>query len=378
MKNFVFIGLTLLLSATSFASRVEFHQDSIPTKNQDRFDWNAHFRIRAEGDFDNEEFQRIRGRIRARIGASYKLTPQLLVSARLSTAAGNDDQNTPYLDFNSDFAQAAIVMDRVFLRYSFLPGKRLDLFVGKFQEPIYRGEIFTEFVWDMDVHPEGIGLAYKEKLIPGWNLDLYGGFYFLSQIQKNNSQYLSRLQMHTAYELSKVLSQKVSVTLHKFSGIKGTSYNTLHHSGGVQNSVVKSSGHGEAEYVYDYNTLQLQTALSWKLNKWPVVLEYTFLRNLSITNNDINSGYYTGIILGPSNPGQFNFYFEYFNLDQDVLFSPYAQDDFGRKVGSKGYILGSNYQVNHFARISASYLANKNLDNSTHVRVRLGVNFTIN
>ncbi len=171
-------------------------------------DWAS--RIKISGDMraryesvDNEtKIKKNRQRIRARLAIKAKVNDEVEAGMRIVTAGGrtstnqslglSDTTTTDSKNGTDGFRGKALYLDRAYIKWkpSFVKGAALT--VGKMKQQWYR---VTDNVWDSDVNPEGLSLAYSYKLGPA-KLTAQGGYYILSDNGGEGSTFSEDLNMY--------------------------------------------------------------------------------------------------------------------------------------------------------------------------------------
>ncbi len=153
------------LKAMDWASRVKITGD---------------MRFRQEfRDSNTKASEKNRTRIRARLGLAAKVNDEVGVGFRLVTAGGRTSSNQT---LEGGFGGKDIFFDRAFLKWTPTFAYGASVTAGKFKQPWFR---VTDNIWDGDINPEGIALAYEQK-IAGVKLAATGGYFILSNDDKGS------------------------------------------------------------------------------------------------------------------------------------------------------------------------------------------------
>jgi len=109
-----------------------------------------------------------RQRIRARLGAYSEINPQVDTGIRIATG-NNDDARSTNQSLDNYFDKKQIWLDQGYVDYHPDAIKNLHIVGGKMpQQWVSMGDI----IWDSDISPEGLSLAYKYPL--GASTELFG------------------------------------------------------------------------------------------------------------------------------------------------------------------------------------------------------------
>lgn len=153
------------LKAMDWASRVKLTGD---------------MRFRQEfRDSNTNASEKNRTRIRARLGLAATVNDEVDVGFRLVTTGGRTSSNQT---LEGGFGGKDIFFDRAFLKWTPKFAYGASLTAGKFKQPWFR---VTDNIWDSDINPEGIVLAYNTK-ISGVKLAATGGYFMLSNDDKGS------------------------------------------------------------------------------------------------------------------------------------------------------------------------------------------------
>ncbi len=135
-------------------------------------------RFRTELDRDSKKnngdmrADRDRIRYRFRFGFKYQLNENFDFGGRIRS--GNPmNQQSPHVTFGKEFHSDAFSIDKVYINYK---SGGFNMWVGKNSLPIWEP---NELLWDGDVNPEGVAMAYKMKLGDNAKMRLSGGYFIV-------------------------------------------------------------------------------------------------------------------------------------------------------------------------------------------------------
>lgn len=126
-------------------------------------DWTERFEIKGDFRYRNEwsitrpdgEDLRWRQRIRARLGITGTVVEdQLWAGVRLRTGDPTD-ANSPHQTLGSAFQSFALNLDRANLHWKPGAGDH-SIWAGKFAHPFANTTVYSAFIWDEDVNPDGV------------------------------------------------------------------------------------------------------------------------------------------------------------------------------------------------------------------------------
>ena len=117
---------------------------------------NADLRYRFES-IDAESIpDRLRNRVRARVGIKADINENTLLGFEL--ASGSDDPVSTNQTLGDNFSSKGVNIDQAYMRFR-LTGQDLDIYAGKFKNTLQRVG-GNGLIWDGDLRPEGIGVKY--------------------------------------------------------------------------------------------------------------------------------------------------------------------------------------------------------------------------
>lgn len=303
-------------------------------------------RLRHESSFrlDDQE-DRNRERLRLRLGVNYRLTDELLMGARLVTG-DPDDPNSPHVTLGDGFDKLAFNLDRVFLTYrpSWWEGSFLT--AGKFDHPFYRNPVYGELVWDADVQPEGAvaGVSLRDVLGLESMTVTVGGYTLLEQ-GGGKDAYLVVGELAGRMRLGESAHTTLATGYYLYGNpTPGGASTLLAENAG--NAVVDTTGDGiPDEFVSDFGIWDTIVGLEHDGWSIPLKLSSEYIDNTR-AETDRDRGWAAGVALGSSaEKGDWRAYYQWQVVEQDAVFSPFAQDDFLLQTNHRSHVFGVNYQL---------------------------------
>ena len=138
------------------------------------------FRARLESDFDSQRANgvarddRLRTRIRARLGLTYNPNDIFSFGVRMRTGS-DDSQQSPHItiiDFDdNDTGDADVNLDKWYLKAK---GKNVWGWIGRNSIPFWKQ---NELVLDDDVTPAGVGAGFKTSVGQNSQLQINTGYF---------------------------------------------------------------------------------------------------------------------------------------------------------------------------------------------------------
>lgn len=167
-------------AASSIMSTTSKEQEKDSDDWTDRIKVSGDIRFRQEfRDSDITGSEKNRSRIRARLAIKAKVNDEVHAGLRLVTAGGTTSTNQT---LEGGFGGKNIYFDRIFIKWSpeFISGTSAT--VGKMKQPWFS---VSNNIWDTDVNPEGIVLAYDQNF-GSFNLNATGGYFLLTNYDKGS------------------------------------------------------------------------------------------------------------------------------------------------------------------------------------------------
>lgn len=310
----------------------------------ERFRPSADLRLRHEQDRRNGPDDRNRERVRFRIGAEVNLGSGLSAGVRARTGPPTDAPS-PYHNFGNMLDSLEFNLDRVYLRYapSFLPGA--SIVAGKFRHPFLTNPVYGELVWDADANPEGIAGLYQMRTENGLELRAAAGEYLLAAQDAGDEVSIFAAQGSARAQLSDRWDLRAAVGWYRYTDTEpdGTTVPVAENSG----NLTLPLGMTPTAFASDFRILNPIASLRYSGPRFPITLAGEYIVNTGADGaSDADEGFAAGISLGESDsPGEWKFYYQFQRVEQDAVFSPFAQDDFLRSTNFRGHVLGVDYRV---------------------------------
>lgn len=153
-----------------------------PAAPENKWKLSGDFRARMEQDWDSQAADgaarpdRLRARVRARLGFAYDATKALSFGLRLRSGSDGSQQSphVTILDFDDNSTGDA----HFNFEHAYLRGRRggFEAWVGRNGLPLWKA---NELFWDDDVTPAGVGLTYGRSVGKRGKITLNGGYFAL-------------------------------------------------------------------------------------------------------------------------------------------------------------------------------------------------------
>lgn len=331
------------------------HQASLPVPSEapasrlDRLNVTSDLLLRYEGNFsDEDDPDRERGVMRARLGATYEVSDLVTVGGLLETG-DPDDPNSGYLtmsDFDDDFE---ISLSRAYVALNL---GDTTVYGGKFAKPFDS----MDLLWDGDVNPMGLAAVYEKALSSTLSLRA-SGIYFIVDESAGGPD-------------SDMIGGQVKLTATPAEGWKawlaGAYYDYELGSvegadaGDIRSNLIIADGH----YLSDYDIVDILAGVTWPgfSPDWPVTVRGDYVVNQGAAV-DGDTAYHVDLIAGKSSaPGDLGFSVGYGQAEVDAVLAAFSNDNFGLATNYETYKFGVDYVPMEHVRLSAALYHYKVLD----------------
>ena len=320
---------------------------------------------------------RIRHRLRLRLGFEWTVNDEVTVGGRLATTMNGDPISTNQT-LTDAFSKKAIWLDTAYFDYhpKAVPG--LKVRGGKMDNPFYvPGK--TQMVWDHDLTPEGLAVSYTNTMTssptgPEYRevpLELAAtAAYFLVQERSIDVE----TQMFGVQGTAKYnFAEDGSTSL-----LAGASYFDYGHIKGFPplfdpantfgNALSLAVLGGTALYADDFNIVEAFTEFTIPVWERPLVLYGDFAANTAHVDKNYDPKS-RGIAwaLGTSYgrcvpPHSWSVRYEYRDVGRDAVVGAFSDSDFGGGgTNSKGHVLGADFMLLKNTRLAVTYFINDNM-----------------
>jgi hypothetical protein len=304
------------------------------------------FRLRHESSFKlDDKKDRNRQRLRMRVGLNYQIHPELLLGGRLVTGDA-DDPNSTHVTLGDVADDLEVTLDRLFLTYrpDWLEGAFGT--AGKFQHPFYTNPVYGELVWDGDVQPEGVVLGRSLSNVAG-----------LAELGVTVGGY-SVLEQGDASDTHMVVGE-LRGRMRPDPNLSATAATSYYHYGdltpdGSTDIVADNAGNAVAdtngdmmpdEFVSDFGIWNTVLGVDYSGACAPLRAGAQYVKNTR-AEIDGDQAWTAGLAVGSAaRAGDWRAYYQYQVVEQDAVFSAFAQDDFLFSTNHKSHLFGVNHQL---------------------------------
>lgn len=285
---------------------------ALPATVKSRLTLNGDMRVRYEANAgDRDARNRDRGVVRARLRALYALNETLAVGGQIATGDANDPNSTDITlsGFDNDLD---LNIDQAYIR---LTAGGFTAFGGKIPQPFAR----TEMVFDGDVSPEGVSVAYR---LPLGSASLKAtGLYFLvdeAPAGPDSSMIGGQLAFETAASAPLKFEAAAAYYDYRLRSVAGGDigdFRTNRFAGG--------------RYLSDFNLLDLIGAVQYSGlgERWPVRAVGDYVHNFGATAGDPN-GVGIDLLVGrAARQHDWRFTYGYAQTGVDAVLTAFSHDN---------------------------------------------------
>lgn len=308
-------------------------------------------RLRMEGIEAEGKTDRLRQRVRARIGVEGQVHDDVKIVFQL--ASGSSDPRSTNQTFDEGFSSKSINLDIASFDWkpSSLSGAKLS--GGKMKNPFLRpgGE---GLLWDGDLRPEGLAASFRSKGKTVATTLIAAGFWVeesssgvdagLSAIQGQAKISSANGETHLA----------VGAGYFDYSNLKGqpTVYDPEISFG---NSVT-----GSDVYMYDYNLLELFAEVGLMVGSTPLLAFTDYVTNSAPTAD--NTAWLVGVKVGKTrNTGSWQAKYNYRRVEKDAVLGAATDSDFNNGyTDAQGHLFAITFQVARKIKLAATGIVNHN------------------
>ncbi|MCP3902244.1 MAG: hypothetical protein GY715_01300 [Planctomycetes bacterium] len=326
-------------------SAAEVRSIPVPEDVPSRLRVYGDLRLREEFSFNlDDQKDRNRFRIRARLRADYQLNDDVRIAGGIRTGA-RDDPNSPYVTIGDGFKDFELDLDLALVDWRPKAADGWWLTAGKFINPVRRNPVYGELVWDYDVNPEGVVTGYRfDGATPGDWLDVLLGGWVVLEDARTDDAYLLATQVTGHLGLSENLSATATVGYYLYGdpAPDGNRRLFVHNAG---NRLVDTTGDGSADaFLSDFGILNPMLSFTWDDGGMPFTISAEYIYNTQAREGR-DRGYAIGASLGrQKKKGDWRFYYQWQEVEQDAVFSAFSQDDFVLQTNFRGHVYGGAYK----------------------------------
>lgn len=292
----------------------------------DRISVKGDLRLRLEGIDEEGEEERTRGRYRARLGISAKVTDNVKVVTQL--ASGADSPVSRNATFDGGFDVDDIGFDLAYVEWA--ASDNLTVFGGKMKNPLYKAG-GAQLVWDGDLNPEGVAFMYSKGAFFGTLAS-----FSVEERSSSSDSLLTAVQLGGKFELGENARLTAGIGYFGYSSTVG---NEPFYDGSPNGNSVDIDGN----YLFEYKDTEVFAELDTRVGDWPLRVYAQWVQNNEVSEED--TGYAFGAKIGSaSTKGQWEASWTYQDIEADAVIGTFSDSDFnGGGTDASGHILKAKY-----------------------------------
>jgi hypothetical protein len=292
-------------------------------------DVSGDLRVRQEYNFsDIDARDRSRSVLRARLRASYAVTPHLAAGIQIATG-DPDDPNSADVTLSNFVDDLSVSLDQAWLRYS---SGGLTAYAGKFPQIFQR----TDMVWDSDVAPQGVGGTYAVTSEGGASIDARAMYFVIDEAPTARDSDMLGGQIVASAPLSSALKFTLAGSYYHYrlGSVAGAD------AGDVRGNLVSGG-----RYLSNFHLAEGIATLAWAgpSSRWPLAFTADYVRNLGAAVAS-DSGFNLELVAGrTAQPGDWRIAYNYSEVDVDAVFAAFSHDNIDLSTNYRLHGLGIGY-----------------------------------
>ncbi len=329
----VWLGLLLL----SFP----IHVQSLPLKGD--------FRFRIQWERENSDAERVRERIRFRIGAVKHVDNVWELGFGLATGGANPRSTNETLE--RAFETPDIRLDYAYAEWMARNG--LSIWFGKYKGIKKALWLTSDLLWDSDIRPDGVGVKFNMGY---GSPDIFAnaGLFVLDEIKSNpHDPLMGYAQMGIKSCLSSDVKFYAGVAYYIPQNVKG--YHLKHSSGTNTTDPL-------GNLIYNYQALAPSLKLSF--GKFSIYSDFVYNPYVSHANKGYLIG---GSFSDKTSVGHFKVKYQFRRLEKDAWLDPFPDSDaYGGGTGVVGHEIELKLGLTKHASFAIDFYTMKKLESNDH------------
>jgi hypothetical protein len=301
---------------------------------------NGDFRYRFDSINEDGQEDRIRNRIRARLGITGKVNDEFDVILRIATAEpiandkGNPIATTQTLD--DAFSEKPIWLDQAYFKWS-PKNTGLNVFGGKMANPFYRA-CNNQLIYDDDLQLEGIAAKYTRAIGENDEIFINGGGFWINEVSDGADTSLFGVQGGLKHPFGGKSTLTGGAGFYDYGNIEG--------SGALIGSGFQGNSNSGGRYISEYDIADVFCEYSFTLGKTPTTVFADYVKNTSASTSE-DTGWLVGGKYGKcKDPGSWELSYDYRDIEVDAVLGAFNFSEFdGGGTNGKGHMVGCTYQL---------------------------------
>lgn len=308
----------------------------------DRISLKGDLRVRYEAIDEDGEEDRHRGRFRTRLSLNADVNENVRAIVRLAT--GGDNPVSTNQTFDGGFSGKDIGVDQAYVDWT--PNDNTHVYAGKMKNPFVRAG-GNGLVWDSDLNPEGIAVAYKSGAFFGTAATL-----FVEERSSADDSVLFAAQGGAKFAVTDGSNLQVGVSYYDYTETVG---NLPFYNGRGNGNTVDANGN----LVFDYTQVEAFAEWAFEGGDLPASVFVNFVQNTEASAND--TGLAIGAKIGKAgNPGTWQASWVWQDLEADAVIATFADSNFGGGgTDATGHILRAKYALADNWTLAANLFLNE-------------------
>jgi hypothetical protein len=342
-------------------------------------DWARNIKFKGDFRYRSEQFDvegtssdRVRDRLRVRLGLEAKVSPTILVGIGLASSEGRDSRSTNTSLDNAN-QQKEFGVDLAYVDWRPRPDMLVTL--GKQRQPWFKAG--NSLLFDNDVNPEGASFQYRSNT--GLFASAWG--YWLEEMASAADSNLFGGQVGYAFGSGLTLAAGYwDYGALKDQPVLSFTGTPAGNSSYTANAACTPSPSGLVRcYTYDYNVAVLDAQWAGKAGSLPLTLFGGYVENMD--PDDLNTGYNLGFLLGKAaDQHTWEFGALYMDVERDAQMAALLDSDFADgKTQGRGFLLqGAWAPVKNMTMKATYFLNERDYDTAAEVdykRLQLDLNY---
>lgn len=314
----------------------------------DRIKLNADLRYRYESIDVEGKPDRLRNRIRARVGMKAMINDSTMLGFEL--ASGSDDPISTNQTLGDNFSSKGVNIDQAYVRFQ-PTDQNLDIYAGKFKNTLLRVG-GNGLLWDGDLRPEGFGLKYAQGDI---FVNALGTW--IDESKSGNDVLLLGAQAGITVPAFASAKLTAGMGYYEYTGLNQPTVDLedLRGASDFSGNRLTANGH----YVADFELLEGFTELKFPTSLGKASVYADYVKNLGA--NDHDAGYVFGTKLSVAD---WSLGWAYQDIEANSVYALLTDSDFGGGgTDAKGHKLAASYSFNKKVKVGGTlFLNERNVD----------------
>jgi len=316
---------------------------------------------------------RHRQRFRFRFGARVRVARELSIVTRLASGNPGDPRST-HQTFGEAAGGLSISLDQIYVRYEprWLGGTQFT--AGKLPYPFRRSPVYSELMFDADVQPTGVTLAYRS---PG-AVSVFGsvGEYLLIEHGVDEEVHATSLQLGSALELAGLSLTVAAIGMAYWNLDTAPVEKLLELNRG--NATIDRNADGEPDaFAHNFALGEAFATLAYRLERWQLGGTGGVLGNLNAPLEEATGRYVGGFVEQRLDEFTWRAYGQYQYVGRESVLTALSQDDFLLPSAFRGVVAGAKVTPIRWLSLHLWSLSAASPQGRFQTRLRLDLNLRL-